>query len=62
MYDWKFSFSDYSSIRKYSDPSFTTKYDKLDSFYYPLNEFRNLVPLTEKTKIDKYNVAMNHRY
>ena len=41
MYDSKYSFTDYS---------FTTKYDKLLSFYHPLNEFRNLVPQKEKTK------------
>ena len=49
MYDSKFSFSDYSNIRKYYDLSFKTKYDKLLSFYHRLNEFRNLVPRTEKT-------------
>ena len=41
MYDSKYSFTDYS---------FTTKYDKLLSFYHRLNEFRNLVPQKEKTK------------
>ena len=44
----KFSLRDYSNIRKYYNLSFTTKYDKLLSFYHRLNEFRNLVPQTEK--------------
>ena len=40
----KFSLRDYSNIRNYYNLSFTTKYDKLLSFYHRLNEFRNLVP------------------
>ena len=44
IYDSKYSFTDYS---------FTTKYDKLLSFYHRLNEFRNLVPQKEKTKNKK---------
>ena len=53
MYDRKFSFSDYFNIKEYYDLSFTKKYDKLLSFYHQLNEFRNSVPQTEKTKIKK---------
>ena len=53
IYDRKFSFSDYFYIKEYYDLSFTKKYDKLLSFYHQLNEFRNSVPQTEKTKIKK---------
>ena len=33
-----------------------TKCNKLLLFYYQLNEFRNLVPRVEKTKIKKKSV------
>ena len=59
MYGSKCSFKGYKNIRKYKDLSFTTKYDKLLSFYHRLNEFRNLIPRTEKTKIKKKNVYEN---
>ena len=54
MYDRKFSFSDYVNIKEYYHLSFTTKYDKLLSFYHHLNEFRNLVPQTEKQKLENF--------
>ena len=59
IYGSKCSFKDYKNIRKYKDLSFTIKYDKLLSFYHRLNEFRNLIPGTEKTKIKKKNVYEN---
>ena len=59
MYDSKYSFSDYKNVRKYCDLSFMTKYDKLITFYYQLNEVWNLVPQTEKTKMRKRTVYKN---
>ena len=53
MYDNRYSFTDYRNVRKYYDLSFKAKYDKSLSFYHRLNEFRNLVPQTEKNKIEK---------
>ena len=50
MYDFKYSFSDYRNVRKYYDLSFMTKHDKLSSFYYQLNEFRNLVLQKKQSK------------
>ena len=49
-YDSKYSFVDYSNVGKYYALSFTTKQNKLLSFYYQLNEFQNLVPQRDKTK------------
>ena len=37
MYDIKYSFSNYSNIGKYYALSFTTKFNKLLSFYHRLN-------------------------
>ena len=59
MNDSNNSFSDYSSIRKYFELSFTTKYDRLLSFCHQLNQFRNLDPQTEKTKNKKNRVYKN---
>ena len=64
IYDSRYSFSDYSNIRKYYALPFLTKYYRLLSFYLnefriylnELNEFRNLVPRTEKTKNKKNGV------
>ena len=56
MYDSKYSFSGYSNIIKYYALSFMTKYDKLFSFSHRLNEFRNLVPQTEKRRSIKESV------
>ena len=53
MYGSKYSFSDYRNVAKYYNRSFTTKYVNLLSFYHRLNEFRNLVPRPEKTKVKK---------
>ena len=53
MHDNKYSFSNYKNVRKYIDLSFTTKYHKLLLFYHRLNEFRNLIPRTEKTKLNR---------
>ena len=49
----KYSFSDYRNISKYYHIPFKSKYIKSLSFYYRLNEFRNLVSRTEKTKTKK---------
>ena len=38
-------------IKKYYVLSFTSKYNKLLSFYHRLNKFRNLAPRTEKAKM-----------
>ena len=54
MYGSKYSFSYYRNVGKYN-LSFTTKCDKLISFYHQLNEFRNLVPQTKKIKKNKKN-------
>ena len=59
MYDSKYSFSDYKNVRKYYDLCFSTKYDKLLSFYLRLNEFRNLVPRTDETKMKNNIVYKN---
>ena len=50
MYGSKYSFGDYKKVRKYSDLSFTTKYDKLLSFYHRLNEFRKFNSSNRKNK------------
>ena len=57
MYDSKYSFSDCKNVRKYSDLSLESKYYII--FHHRLNEFRSLVPRTEKTKIRKKNVYEN---
>ena len=54
MYDSKYSSSDYGNVEKYYDLSFTTKYVKLLSLYHRLNEFRNLFPQSERTKMEKW--------
>ena len=46
MYDNKYGFGDFSNIKKYYVVSYTSKYNKLLSFYHWLNKFR-------KTKIKK---------
>ena len=46
MYDNKYDFGDFSNIKKYYVVSYTSKYNKLLSFYHWLNKFR-------KTKIKK---------
>ena len=54
MYDSKYSFTDYYKIfKKHCDVSFTTRYDRLLSFYHRLNKFRNLLLRTGKPKIKK---------
>ena len=47
-----------SNSKKYYLP-FRTNYDKLNSFYHQLNDFRNLVPRAERTKIKKKSVLKN---
>ena len=59
IYNSKYSFSDYSNVRKCYDLSFMTKYDKLLPFYHRLNEFRKFNPRTEKLKIKKKSVYKN---
>ena len=58
-YGSRYSFSDNKNVKKYSGLSFTTKYDKLLSFYHWLNELKNLIPRKEKTKNKKKNVYIN---
>ena len=53
MYDNKYTFSEYRNVRKYSDPSFTTRYDRLLSFYHWLNHFRNFAPWIVKQKLKR---------
>ena len=48
MYYSKYSFSDFSNIKKCYVLSFASKFV---SFYHQLNEFKNPVLQTEKTKI-----------
>ena len=50
MYDSKYSFSDFSNIKKYYAVSFASKYNKFLPLYYRLNEFRNLVLRKKKLK------------
>ena len=59
MYDNKYSFSEYENVRKFSDISFMSKYYKMLLFCHWLNEFRELMPRTEKTKNRKNNVYKN---
>ena len=59
MYDSKHSFSDYKNVRKYYNLPFMKKHDELNSFYHRLNEFRNLIPSTEKPKMKKKSVFKN---
>ena len=59
MYDSKYSFSNYKNVAKYYNLSFTTKYVNLLSFYHRLNEFRNLVSRSEKTKVKKKSMYRN---
>ena len=48
MYYSKYSFSDFSNIKKCYGLSFASKFF---SFYHQVNEFKNPVLQTEKTKI-----------
>ena len=62
IYDSKYSFSEYSNVKRYYSSSFVAKYNRLVSFYHRLNKFRNLVPLTVKIKMKKeiwYKNAVN---
>ena len=59
MYDSKYSFSEYRNLKKYSDLSSTTKYNRLLSFYHWLNDFRNFALLTVKTTMKKKRVCKN---
>ena len=53
VWDSKYSFSEYRNVDKYYNLSFTTKYDRLFSFYHRLNELRNFAPETEITETKK---------
>ena len=59
MYGSKYSFNDYKNVRKNYNIFFMAKHDKLNSFYYRLNEFRNLIPRTEKTKMKEKSLFKN---
>ena len=61
MYGSKYSFNDYENVRKNYNIFFMTKHDKnmLKSFYYRLNEFRNLIPRTEKAKMKEKSLFKN---
>ena len=50
VYDRKYSFIECRNDGKYYNLSFTTKHDILRPFCHRLNDFRNLVPQTEKNK------------
>ena len=53
IYDSKYNFSQYRNIRRHYNIYLEPKYCKLLSFYYRLNELRNLMPQTEKTNRKK---------
>ena len=50
MYDNRCSFNEFRNFGKYSDISFTPKYNKMLFLYHLLNEFRNLMRRTEKNQ------------